>query len=109
MSFKTKKFTFYISITTLSLITVLVLTSLFLWVSHRESKTAAINTADNLFSEINTKTMERYENSLQSVSLVAGLANRMPGFNIASRDGDISHVSLQYLLEASKHHEFYVH
>jgi hypothetical protein len=35
---------------------VLTLTGLFLWISHRESKTAAIQVADRLFSEINEKT-----------------------------------------------------
>ncbi len=106
MLFNGRKITFYISITALLVATVLVLTSLFLWISHRESMTAALNTADHLYSEINTKTMERYENALQSVSLVAGLAAPMPGFDIAPRDGDTSHVSMPYMLEALSHHEF---
>ena len=60
MPFKSKRYPFFIGITTLVVIIVFTLTGLFLWISHRESKAVAIQMADRLFTEINQKTLERY-------------------------------------------------
>jgi HD-GYP domain-containing protein (c-di-GMP phosphodiesterase class II) len=95
-----RKYTFYISITALLVTTVIILATLFLWINYRESKTAAIQTAGNFFSEINTKTIERYENALESVSLVAALATRIPGIYIPPSIESTSHSSLEYMIEA---------
>ena len=45
-----RRYPFYVGITTLILAIVVILTGLFLWISYRESKTAAFQMADRLFS-----------------------------------------------------------
>ena len=70
MALRVKRYPFYIGITTLVVVIVVTLTGMFLWISHRESRTAAIGMADRLFSEINEKTLERYESGLESVAVV---------------------------------------
>lgn len=105
MDCKNRKFSFYISISTVLVITVLVLTGLFLWITHKESRTAALETADNLFSEINSKTMQRYENGLQSIAMVAKLAAQMPGFERPPIEGETYHPCLAYMFEAINHHD----
>lgn len=101
-----RKYTFYISITMLLVTTVLVLSSLFFWISHRESRTAAIHTADSLFYEINTKTMDRYENALVSISLVANLGALMPGFDSLPVDGEIQHPSMDFMFRVLAEHDY---
>ena len=53
MSLRIKRYPFYIGITTLIVTIVIILTGLFLMISHRESKVASIQLADRLFTEIN--------------------------------------------------------
>ena len=92
MTLTNKRYPFHIGITSLVVVIVIILTGLFLWISHRESKIAAIQVADRLFSEINEKTLARYENSLESVAVLAGTAARMPGMaDVISNDGMLSH------------------
>ena len=79
MNLKIKRYPFYIGITTLAVVIVVVLTGLFLWISHRESTVAAMRTAVRLFSEINEKILGRYENALEPVAVLAGSAARMHG------------------------------
>lgn len=55
MKQKTKRDPLYIGISTLVVVTVATLAGLFLGVTHRESKKAAIQMAGRLFSEINEK------------------------------------------------------
>lgn len=101
-----KKYTFYVSITSLLLSTVVILSSLYLYISHRESKTAAIKTADQIFTEINTKTLERYENALQSIALVAGLGAKVTGVEPVVNAATISRTDLGFMFEAMEQHEY---
>ena len=52
------KIPFYVGITTIVISLVLVLSGLFLWISHKESNTAAVNLADRIFTEVNEKVMK---------------------------------------------------
>jgi HD-GYP domain-containing protein (c-di-GMP phosphodiesterase class II) len=95
-----KRYPFYVGITTLIVAIVVILSSLFLWISHRESRLAAIQLADRLFSAINEKVLERYENALESVAVLAGSAARMPGMASLPVGDGLSHPSLPLMLEA---------
>jgi HD-GYP domain-containing protein (c-di-GMP phosphodiesterase class II) len=101
-----KRYPFYIGISTLILTIVIVLTGLFLWISHRESKVAAIQMADRLFSEINAKTLERYENTLESVAVLAGSAARMPGMTTLPVGGGLSHPGMSLMLQALTFYDY---
>ena len=103
---KIKRYPFYVGITTLVVTTVILLTGLFLWISHRESKTAAIQMADHLFSEINEKTLERYENTLESIAALAGSAVRMPGMATEPVGGGLSHPGLALMFEALTFYDY---
>jgi len=100
MSLRTKRYPFYIGITTLIVTIVIILTGLFLMISYRESKVAAIGMADRLFSEINAKVMERYENALESVAVLADFAARMPGMASPPVGGGLSHPGIELLFSA---------
>ena len=91
MTLTIKRYPFYLSITTLVVAIVATLTALFLWISHRESKATAIQMADHLFSEINEKTLERYERALESVAVLAGTVVRMPGMATTPEGDGRSH------------------
>ena len=106
MPFTTKRIPFYIGITTLVVVIVVTLSGLFLWISHRESKTAAIQMADRLFSEINAKTLERYESTLESVAALAGAAARMPGMASAPSEDGMAHPGMEVMLEALAFYDF---
>lgn len=100
MTLGKKRYPFYVGITTLVVVIILTLTCLFLWISHRESRAAALQMADRLFSEINEKTLERYENALESVAVLAGLAASMPDMATVPADGGMSHPGMEVMLEA---------
>lgn len=100
MNLKIKRYPFYIGITSLVVVIVVTLTGLFLSISHRESKTAAIQVADHLFSEINEKTIERYEKALESVAVLAGMAARMPGMAGLPSADDMSHPGMELMFRA---------
>jgi HD-GYP domain-containing protein (c-di-GMP phosphodiesterase class II) len=106
MAFKTKRFPFYIGITTLVVAIVATLSGLFLWISHRESKAAAVQMADRLFSEINTKTLQRYRNALESVALIVGSAARMPGMASAPAEDGMGHPGMEVMLKALESYDF---
>ena len=106
MPFKTKRYPFFIGITTLVVIIVLTLSGLFLWISHRESKAAAIQMADRLFSEINQKTLERYENALESVAVLAGTVVRMPGMAALPAEDGMRHPSMEMMFEALAFYDY---
>ncbi|MFT5730044.1 MAG: HD-GYP domain-containing protein (c-di-GMP phosphodiesterase class II) [Desulforhopalus sp.] len=100
MNMKIRRYPFYIGITSLVVIIVITLTALFLWISHRESRTAAILVADQLFSEINEKTLERYERTLESVAVLAGSAARMSDMaGLVSAD-KMSHPGMDLMFNA---------
>jgi len=101
-----RRYPFYIGITTLIVAIVLILTGLFVWISYRESRTAAIQMADRLFSEINAKVLERYENALESVAVLAGSAARMPGMASLPVGGGLSHPGMELMLEALAFYDF---
>ena len=106
MILKIVRYPFYVGITTLIVAIVIILTGLFVFISHRESKAAAIQMADRLFSEINTKTMERYESALESVAVLAGSAARMPGMATVPVGGGLSHPGMEFMLEALTFYEY---
>ncbi len=106
MPFNIKRYPFYIGITTLVVVIVVTLTGLFLWISHRESKTAAIQMADRLFSEINEKTLGRYESTLESVAALAGTAVRMPGMATAPTEDGKTHPGMEMMLEAMAFYDY---
>jgi len=106
MTLKTKRYPFYISITALIVIIVLILTGLFLYISYRESKSAAIQMANRLFSEINSKTLERYENALTSVAVLAGTIARIPEMATAAAGEELSHPGIALMLEALAFYDY---
>jgi len=106
MTLKIKRYPFYVGITTLIVAIVVILTGMFLWISYRESKTAAIQMADRLFSEINEKTLERYENALESVAVLVGTAARMPAMATLPVGGGMSYPGLPLMLEALSYYDY---
>lgn len=106
MTFRTKRFPFYVGITTLVTIIVTALSGLFLWISHRESKTAAIQMADHLFSEINAKTLQRYRYALESVAVIVAAAARMPGMASVPRQDAAGHPGTEVMLKALAAYDF---
>lgn len=106
MILKAKRYPFYACITAFIVAIVMILSGLFLYISHRESKVAAIHIANRLFSEINTKTSERYENALESVAVLAGSIARMPGMATSPVGDGLSHPGLELMLEALAFYEY---
>ena len=49
---KTRRFPFYISITSLVVVIIVTLTGVFLWIIREESSTVALDLADRRFSEV---------------------------------------------------------
>ncbi len=106
MILKIRRYPFYVGITTLIVTIVVILTGMFLWISHRESKTAAIQMADHLFSEINEKVLERYESELESVAVLVGTAARMPAMATLPVGGGMSYPGLPLMLEALSYYDY---
>ena len=106
MTLKIKRYPFYVGITTLIVTIVVILTGMFLWISHRESKAAAIQMADRLFSEINAKVLERYESELESVAVLVGTAARMPAMATLPVGGGMSYPGLPLMLEALSYYDY---
>jgi len=112
MTLKIKRYPFYVGIATLIVFIVVVLTVLFLGISHRESKVAAFQMADRLFSEINAKVLQRYEGALESVAVLADSAARMPGIAAPPVGGGLTHAGMELMLSSLKYYtqlfSFYV-
>jgi HD-GYP domain-containing protein (c-di-GMP phosphodiesterase class II) len=106
MVLKIRRYPFYIEITTLVIIIIVSLTTLFLWISHRESKTVALHMADQLFSEINEKILERYENTLESVAVLAESASHMPSMATLPTGNGVSHPGLDLMIRALSFYEY---
>lgn len=106
MALTKKRFPFYIGITTLVVVIVATLSGLFLWISHRESKAAAIQMADRLFTEINAKTMKHYESALESVAVIVRAAARMPGMASAPAEDGMAHPGMEIMLEVLASYHF---
>ena len=106
MIMRIKRYPFNVGISTLIVAIVIILTVLFLWISHSESKAVAIQMADRLFSEINAKTLERYENALESVAVLAGSAARMPGMATLPVGGGLSHPGMSLMFEALTFYDY---
>jgi HD-GYP domain-containing protein (c-di-GMP phosphodiesterase class II) len=100
MSFTSKRYPFYVGITTLVVAVVVVLTGLFQWISYRESTVAAMHTADRLFVEINEKTLGKYERSLESLAVLAGSATRMPGMGTLPGGDGMAHPGVDLMFTA---------
>ncbi len=56
--------------------------------------------ADRLFTEINIKTLERYEKALESVEVLAGSVARMPDLKNQQIESPLTHPSLELMLES---------
>jgi HD-GYP domain-containing protein (c-di-GMP phosphodiesterase class II) len=106
MLIRGRKYPFYLGITTLVVIIVLVVTGLFLWISYKESRTAALNAADQLFNEINEKVGDRYRHGLASVSVLAGSMVLMPGMDNVPLDDGLSFPGLNVMLKALEYYEY---
>lgn len=104
----TRRFPFYISITTLVVAIIIVLTGVFLWINEEESSDVALDLADRFFSEVNEKMAERYENALENVAILTGSASLMPGMEIKPIDEGLSHPGLDFMVKALGHFK-YVH
>jgi len=105
-SLNTRRFPFYISITTLVVIIIVVLTGVFLWINEKESSAVALDLADRFFSEVNEKMAERYRNALESVAVLAGSATLIPGMDIKPIDEGLSHPGLEFMTRALEHFEY---
>jgi len=101
-----RRYPFYISIATMVVAIIVVLTGLFLWISHRESSAAALSLADRFFDEINDKVAQRYESHLGSVSVLAGSASLMPGMAEQPTGDGLSHPGLNFMIQALEHFQF---
>jgi len=101
-----RKYPLYIGITTLVVIIVVVLTSLFFWISHKESSKTALKMADRLFSEVNEKVVERYQNALGRVAVFADSAVLMPSMAEVPVLEGLSHPSLEFMLKMIERHTY---
>ena len=88
---KKRTYPFYVSITVLAVALVVGLTAIFLWVSHKESSVAAIQTADRLFNEVNDKAVQLYQDALGAVAGFAGAAALMPGMSETPSEDGLTH------------------
>ena len=104
MRLRKKRMPFYAGITTLVVVIVIVLSVLFLWI-NRESKVAAIRMADHLFTTINQKGLQLYEDSLESVALLTGSFVKMPSMTVMPLAGDLSHPGIPVMLHALSSHK----
>jgi len=102
-SLNTRRFPFYISITTLVVSIVIVLTGVFLWINHKESSSVALDLADRFFSEVNEKMAARYESALEAVAVLAGSASLMPSMAEKPIDEGLSHPGLAFMIKALAH------
>jgi len=100
------RYPFYIAITMLVVIIVAVLTSLFFWISHKESSKAALKMADRLFSEVNEQVVERYQSALQKVAIFADAAALMPSMAEVPVFEGLLHPPLEFMLKALERHTY---
>ena len=106
MAIKLKRYPFYVGIATLIVTIVLGLSAAFLWISHRESRAAAVQLADRLFTEVNEKVLQRYENELTSVAVLAGSAARMQGMHRLPAGAGLSHPGMELMLEVLSFYKY---
>jgi HD-GYP domain-containing protein (c-di-GMP phosphodiesterase class II) len=106
MTLKNRRFPFYVGISTLVLGIVVALSGLFLWVSYRESRTAALHSADRLFTEINAKTRLSYETALEAVAVLAGTAAHMPDMAVKPTSNGMAHPGITLMLDALSVYEY---
>ena len=105
-SLRTRRFPFYISITTLVVVIVVALTGVFLWINDKESSAVALDLADRFFSEVNEKMAERYGSALEAVAVLAGSASLMPGMDEKPIDEGLSHPGLDFMVKALEHFDY---
>ncbi len=106
MKLKLRRYPFYISLTTLVISLILTLTTLLLWDVYRESRKEAIASASTLFTEINSKNMERYEYSLEAVTVIAGAAARMQSLAVPPTGDGLSYPGLDFMFETLEFYHF---
>ncbi len=105
-SLNTRRFPFYISITTLVVVIIVALTGVFLWINDRESSAVALDLADRFFSEVNEKMAERYGSALEAVAVLAGSAALMPNMAEKPIDEGLSHPGLNFMVKALGHFDY---
>ena len=103
---KISRYPFYVGIATLVVSIVVSLTALFLWISYRESRVAAVGTADRLFAEIDAKIVGQYERTLESVAVLAGTVARMPGMAAAPGGDGTGHPGAAIMFRALSFYPF---
>jgi hypothetical protein len=89
-------------------IIVATLTSLFFWIIHNESSKTALKMADRLFSEVNEKVVERYQNALGRVAVFADSAALMPNMAEVPVFEGLSHPSLDFMLKIIERHKYFL-
>jgi HD-GYP domain-containing protein (c-di-GMP phosphodiesterase class II) len=100
------RYPFYVSIATLVVSIVVSLTAVFLWISHRESRVAAVGTADRLFAEIDAKIVGQYEQTLELVAVLAGTVARVPGMAQTPQGDGAEHPGIGIMLRALTFYPF---
>jgi len=106
MGLSGRRYPFYITITTLMVVVVVLLAGMFLWISHRESRDAGIRTADRIFAEINEKIIAKYEGKLEAVVVLTEAASSMPGMAALPEGGETGLSGLALMFNALALHEF---
>nr|MBL0700863.1 hypothetical protein [Desulfobacterales bacterium] len=101
-----RRYPLYIGITTLVVIIVAVLTSLFFWISYKESSKTALEMADRLFSKVNEKVVERYQNALGRVAVFANSAALIPSMAEVPILEGLSHPLLEFMLKTIDNHTY---
>jgi len=105
MGLSRRRYPFYITITTLMVVLIVSLAGMFLWISHRESRSAGIRTADRIFAEINEKIIVTYEEKLDAVVVLTETAASMPGMAALPERWETAHPGLELLFNALALHE----
>ncbi len=106
MPFGNKRLPFYVGITTLVVAIILFLSGLFVWIVNRESKVAALQMAEHLFTTINARNLRLYEDSLKCVASLTGTAVRMPGMAARPSLDGMSHPGIAVMFEILTFHDF---
>jgi len=106
MVLKIKRYPFYVGITTLIVVIVMILTGLFMFISHSASQTAAWEVADRLFTEISAKTLGPYESALKAVAVLAGAVGRMPDLAAARAGAGPAHPGMDLMMGALAYFDY---
>ncbi len=106
MLVRKKRLPFYAGLTTVVVVIVIVLSAFFLWIIHRESKVAAINLADQLFTAINARNLQHYEDALQAAAILTSTAAKMPAMKVLPIHEGLSYPGMPVMLQALSFYNF---